>query len=220
MPDHDRDVDPEGAGTPRGGTAPTSPRVGRPGPAGSADGATGDVPATTVATVDRSSTDAGVDGGRRPRRRLDRGLLLASLVIAGGLVLIAWGLLGSVTGDEGIDRPDAIETLSPVENAVQALQQERIVVDLDFGYEAELEIDGQRLPVTRLGELELEPGEQADLPPTAVFDPGNSVISFQPTEGAPIESFAEGRHEVRVIFWRAAEGPDSARSYTWSFDVI
>jgi hypothetical protein len=156
----------------------------------------------------------------RPRRRLDRGLLIASLVIAGGLVLIAWGLIGAVTGDEGVDRPDAIESLSPVENAVQALQQERVVVDLEFGYEAELEIDGILLPTTRIGEVEVEPGEQVDLPPTAVFDGGNSIISFQPTEGAPIESFDEGRHQARVIFWKVEEGREFARSYVWSFDVI
>ncbi len=29
--------------------------------------------------------------------------------------------------------------------------------------------------------------------PTAVFDPGNSVITFRPTDGALIESFDEGR---------------------------
>ncbi len=156
----------------------------------------------------------------RPRRRLDRGLLIASLVIAGGLILIAWGLIGAVTGDEGVDRPQAIESLSPVENAVQALQQERVVVDLEFGYEAELEIDGILLPTTRIGEVEVEPGEQVDLPPTAVFDGGNSIISFQPTEGAPIESFDEGRHQARVIFWRIDEGREFARSYVWSFDVI
>jgi hypothetical protein len=151
---------------------------------------------------------------------MDRGLLVASLVIAGGLVLIAWGLIGAVTGNEGIDRPDAIQSLSPVENAVQVLQQERVFVDLDFGYEAELEVDGVLLPTTRIGEIELEPGEQINLPPTAIFDAGNSVISFQPVEGAPIESLSEGRHQVRVVFWKVEEGREFAQSYVWSFDVV
>ena len=159
-------------------------------------------------------------GDGRKHRNVDKGLLIASLVIAGGLVLIAWGLIGAVTGDEGVDRPDAIQSLSPVENTVQALQQERVFVDLEFGYEAELEIDGILLPTTRIGEVELEPGEQINLPPTAIFDAGNSVISFQPVEGAPIETLSAGRHQVRVIFWKVEEGRESAMSYVWSFDVV
>jgi hypothetical protein len=158
----------------------------------------------------------------RDRRRLDKGLLVASFVIAAGLALIVWGVGSAITGDDGIDRPEAIETLSPVENAIQVLQQERIVVDFEFGYEAELIIDGIPIPTSRIGEFtgEVEPGEQLTIPPTAVFDPGNSRIEFQPSEDGPIESFTEGRHEVRVIFWRIDEGRENARSYTWSFDVI
>lgn len=167
-----------------------------------------------------SEAPAGEGRRARRRRRIDRGLLIASLVIAGGLVLIIWGFLTAVTGDEGIDRPDAIESLSPVEDSVQVLQQDRVVVDLEFGYEARLVIDGIELPVTLLGRLEAEPGQQLPIPPTAVFDPGNAIISFQPTEGAPIEEFTQGRHEATVIFWRTEEGPDTARSYSWSFDVI
>ena len=59
-----------------------------------------------------------------------------------------------------------------------------------------------------------------DLPPTAVFDPGNAVLSFQPVEGALIESFTEGRHEAKVIFWKTAEGEDTARTYRWTFNVV
>lgn len=156
----------------------------------------------------------------RRRRRVDKGLLAASLVIAAGLVLIAWGMISAVTGDEGVDRPDEIESVFPVENATQVLQQTNVRVDLEAGYGAELEIDGVLLPTTRLGEVEAEPGEQVNLPPTAVFDAGNSVISFQPVDGAPIEEFSEGRHQVRVIFWNIEDGREYARSYVWSFDVV
>jgi hypothetical protein len=159
------------------------------------------------------------------RRRLDRGELIACFVIACGIVLIAWGMASAITGDDGIDRPDAIEELSPVENALQVFQQEQVVVDLQFGYEAVLVIDGIELPTERIGEFsgDLTPetaGQQISTPPTAVFDPGNSIISFRPTEGALIESFDEGRHQAQVIFWRPEEGRDTARSYRWSFEVI
>ncbi len=161
-----------------------------------------------------------------PKRRLDRGLLIASLVIACGLLLVIFGVTTALTGNDGVDRPEAIESLQPVENAVQVLQQERVVVDLEAGYEARLIIDGIELPTTVIGQSDVDPfeqpapGQQVDLPTTAVFDPGNAVISFQPVEGALIESFTEGIHEARVIFWRIEDGPEQARSYRWEFNVI
>ncbi len=153
------------------------------------------------------------------------GLLIACFVIACGVVLIGWGMTAAITGDDGVDRPDEIENLSPVENAKQAFQQEQVVVDLEFGYEAVLVIDGIELPTERLGEFggDLSPdsaGQQISTPPTAIFDPGNAILSFRPTEGAPIESFEPGRHQAQVIFWKTDEGRKSASSYRWSFNVV
>ena len=183
---------------------------------GDADGAT--LPA--VDEVDDPDT-AQVQG----RRKLDWGLVAACFVIASGLVAIAWGVGSAITGSDGIDRPDAIENLAPVENAQQTFQQEQILVDLQFGYEAVLVVDGIELPTERLGEFtgDLSPdnaGVQVSAPPTAVFDPGNSIITFRPSEGAPIESYTEGRHSVRLIYWKTDEGRENARSYRWSFDVV
>ena len=156
----------------------------------------------------------------RPRRRADRGLLIASFVIASGLALIVWGFFSAVTGEEGIDRPAEIESVSPVENAIQVLQQERISVDLEFGYQARLIVDGVLLETTNIGELEAEPGQLLALPPTAIFDPGSSVISFQPTENAAITEFTQGRHNARVEYWKIEDGPENASSYNWSFVVV
>ncbi len=162
--------------------------------------------------------DAAAPAARR--RRPDIGLLVASLVIACGAVLIVWGMTDALTGDDGVDRPVEIESVAPVENAVQVLQQEGVAVDFEYGYEGKLLIDGVELPITQLGQIDVEPGQMIELPPTAVFDPGNAVLSFQPVEGALIESFTEGRHEAQVIFWNTAEGEDTARSYRWTFNVI
>lgn len=183
-----------------------------------------DIEPLTDDLVVADGDEAHEDGrtGRRRRKPIDKGLLIACFVIACGLVLIIWGMSSAITGDDGIDRPEAIEELSPVENALQVLQQERIVVDLQFGYEAELEVDGILLPTSRIGEFDgdVEPGEQVSVPPTAVYDPGNARITFQPSEDALITSLEEGRHQVRVIYWPIDEGRSSARSYTWTFDVI
>jgi hypothetical protein len=184
----------------------------------------------TTDTADQTRDRAGELGadadadGPRPRKRIDKGLLAACFVIAAGLALIGWGLSSALTGTEGVDRPEVIEEISPVENAIQVLQQGNVMVDFEFGYEAVLVIDGIELETSRLGEVrdDIEPGEQQTTDPsTAVFDPGNARISFQPTEGAPIEEFSEGRHNAQVIYWRIEEGrEDGARSYRWSFDVI
>lgn len=182
--------------------------------------------ANTDTDVVPAPDEAPVAGPLRRRGRFDRGLFIASLVIAAGLVLIIWGFTVAVTGDDGIDRPDAIESVQPVENAVQVLQQERVVVDLEQGYEARLVIDDIELPTATIGQSDVdpaaptEPGQQVDLPTTAIFDPGNAVVSFQPVEGALIESFEQGTHEARVIFWKIEDGPDKALSYRWKFEVI
>jgi len=161
---------------------------------------------------------------KRSRRQLpDAGLLIACFVIACGLFAIIWGVTSALTGDDGIDRPDAIEELSPVENALQVFQQQQIRVNLQSGYEAYLIVDGIRLETTNIGQVTVEPendGQQLSIPPTAVFDPGNAVITFRPSDDAVITSFSEGRHTAQVVFWRIADGPDEAESYRWSFEVV
>lgn len=160
------------------------------------------------------------------RRRVDWSLVIPCMVIACAIVAIVWGVSAAVTGSDGIDRPDEIEGLSPVENAQQVFQQEQIVVDFEFGYTAVLIVDGIELPVANIGEFvgDLSPdnaGAQIETPPTAVFDPGNARIEFRPTEGALIESFEEGLHEVQVIYWKIDEDrATTAQSYRWRFNVV
>lgn len=176
--------------------------------------------------IERQPGAEPADAGPRPKRRFDRGLFIASLVIACGLALIIFGLTSALTGTDGVDRPEAIESVQPVENAVQVLRQDQIIVDLVAGYEARLVVDGIPIPTTVIGQsdvdpnVQAQPGQQIDVPTTAVFDPGNAVISFQPVEGAVIETFTQGTHEATVYFWKIQEGPDQASSYSWTFEVI
>lgn len=157
------------------------------------------------------------------RRRLDRSLLIASLAIAAGLSLIIWGVAVSVTGDESRPLPDAIEAVSPADGASQVPQQSGFVIDLATGYEGTLAIDGVELPVVRLDELggvDQEPGEQIDVPPVAVYEPGNATLSFTPSDAALVSSLGPGTHRATVTYWRTAEGRGEARSYTWEFTVV
>ena len=84
-------------------------------------------------------------------------------------------------------------------------------------------LDGIEIPTSRLEDIAgglPEPGQQIDLPPTAIYDQGDSLIRFEPRDGAVIESYSVGRHQVTVIFWKIEDGRNTARSYSWSFEVL
>ena len=154
-------------------------------------------------------------------RRVDQSRLLVSMGIALGIVLIVFGFASGITGDEARSFPAAIERMSPADGD-RVLRQAQIIVDFTTGYEASLNIDGIELPVTRLDELsstgaQPAPGAQVELPATAVFDPGNNVISFQPQPGALIESFTQGEHVATVRYWKILDGETKARTYQWRF---
>ncbi|MFM7820737.1 MAG: hypothetical protein ACKPAF_07895 [Actinomycetota bacterium] len=159
----------------------------------------------------------------RPRKKIDREKLLMSVGIAMGLVLIIFGFNASQTGRDESGLPDAIERISPADGD-RVLRQAQIIVDFIEGYEAVMFIDGMELPTTRLDELTSSgqpatPGAQVELPPTAVFDPGNSIISFQPQVGAVIEEFTQGEHQGKVLYWKILDGRSKARVYSWQFET-
>jgi len=160
----------------------------------------------------------------RPRkRRLSPEILVVSGAVALGLILVFLGLSSATTGRDALGYPDAIVDISPAPNDRQVLSQTEILVDLADGYEAILFLDGIELPVTRLEDvagLLAEPGQQIELPPTAIYDQGNSLIRFEPREGAPIERYGVGVHQAKVVFWKIEDGPVASRSYSWSFEVL
>lgn len=147
-------------------------------------------------------------------------VVLATLGLAAGLAMIVVGFDSGLTGREASRLPDAIEAISPADGQ-RVLRQSQVIVDFTEGWEATLEIDGVVLPVTRLDELTGDgatprPGAQVELPPTAVYDPGNFTISFLPQDGAPIAEFTQGEHTAIVRYWRT-DGSTKVRSYTWTF---
>lgn len=156
-------------------------------------------------------------------RRFDREKLLVSAGVAIGIALIVMGLSTASTGRDSQRLPVEFESLSPGPGD-QVLRQSQIFVDLVEGYEATLTVDGIALKTTRLDELTSsgaapKPGAQVEVPPTAIFDPGNFTISFLPQDGAPITEFAQGRHSVTVTFWKITDGPSKARTFSWDFEA-
>ncbi len=156
----------------------------------------------------------------------------ASLVIAIGLTAIVTGFLRATSGTDSSTLPPGIERVDPVQSAVRVPSQTKIFVDLAAGYTGELTIDGVRPPVVNLmGEVAVAPAgtTAGTLPAVApgaqqvggvIFEAGNATLTFTPTAGALIESFAEGRHTVTVTYWKLTSGRGAARSFTWTFDAF
>lgn len=157
------------------------------------------------------------------KRRIDKQALVVSGGVAVGLVLIVAGLNSATTGREAQRIPVMIERMSPGPGD-QVLQQSQILVDFVDGYEASLTVDGVELETTRLDELtgsngQVKPGAQVDVPPTAIYDPGNFTISFLPQSGAPIETFSQGQHSATVRFWKIEDGPAKSATFSWEFEA-
>lgn len=174
-------------------------------------------------TVDSDGLSPDGDGPVRPRRRVDKTVIIVSLLVALGMVLVIRGLLVGITGDERNNLPDLVERVDPVPEAVQALSQSNVFVDLAAGFTGVLVIDGieiETVNVDELGSVTVEPGQQIDLPPVTIYEPGNATLTFSPSDDAPISSFDSGDHQAEVIYWRIEDGRQRARTYTWTFTVV
>jgi hypothetical protein len=181
-------------------------------------------------TAAGSETTLGSEHAAQPiatrwwRRRPDKQLVVVSLVVAVGLVLVARGIAVGITGDERSNLPDQVEEVDPVPEAVQVLSQTRVFVDLTAGYTGAIVIDGTEIPTVDVGDLaeeqNLQPGQQIDLPPETIYEPGNATLTFTPSDGALITEFTSGLHTAQVIFWKVDEGRQRPRSYTWTFTVV
>ena len=151
---------------------------------------------------------------------LTAALLIASFVIAGGLALIIWGFFTAITGDEGIERSSrhriSLSRRERCAGPAAGTHRSRPRVRL----RSRAHPRRNRTRTTNIGRLEAQPGEQLVLPPTAIFDPGNAVISFVPNENAAITELTQGLHTARVEYWRLDEGRANAKSYNWTFVVV
>jgi hypothetical protein len=158
-----------------------------------------------------------------------RRLLICSFVIAAGIVLVIVGFRSSVTGKKALALPPTIEDIDPVRGAVGVPAQTAVFADLLSGYTGVFVIDGIELKTVDPNDLvandgstpvNIVPGQQVSLPATTIYERGNATLTFVPTEGAPIESFAQGTHTVTVIYWKILESREKSRTYTWTFSVF
>lgn len=165
------------------------------------------------------------------RGRIDPKLAIVSLAIAAGLVLIGYGVVISVTGDEVTKLPSAIESINPVPDAVQVPSQSSIIVDLASGFTGTLEIDGVLYatedPDRGRNAATAEPpapGQQVDIPAGVRYERGNYTLTFTPGDEVGFDEFPVGNHSVRVTYWKLEDEvngqPANERSYFWTFNIV
>ncbi len=156
-------------------------------------------------------------------RRLDNVVVIACFFLAIGVAFVARGLLVGVTGDDRSPLPANIEQVNPVPEAVQALSQTQVFADLADNFTGAFSIDGADIETVSIRDVASDnpqPGQQTSLPPVTIFEPGNATLTFVPSSGAPIESFSQGVHIVVLRYWNVEEGENTARTYTWTFNVV
>lgn len=139
-------------------------------------------------------------------------------VLAGGLGLILAGFASAKTGDEGNKPSDpAIERLIPQPGDSLQVNQDTVGVDLQTGFRGELLIDGELIPTVDLNQSSATTPFEEIL--QAVYDAGQGTVLFTPRQGAVIEAFSPGRHNIIVRYWKTTETKEQARTFTWGFDV-
>lgn len=155
-------------------------------------------------------------------RRPQPVLVVVSAIIAMCVVAMFIALDMAVTGEEGYKLPAAVQSVDPVRNATQVPAQTEVFVDLLTGYTGVLVVDGLELETVNLDELrgQAKPGQQIELPPTTVYEPGNATLTFNPSDGSSIPKFTPGDHVVQVIYWKITDGRGYAQSFEWSFEVF
>jgi hypothetical protein len=140
------------------------------------------------------------EGSRLVLRRV---VIAALLLLAGGLVVLSARYKGEPPDPALTD--SAVERLIPARDTPTAIRQAEIGIDLAFGYDADLVINGIDIP---------QDEERNDEPQAQVY--------FQPGPGKTIEALPPGPVEVTAIIWRPGDGQTrelGSRAVRWTFRV-
>jgi hypothetical protein len=160
----------------------------------------------------------GVSERRFQVPRLDGRRLLASLVVAVALALIIFGFASAQTGDQAVEITDpGIERVLPLPGAL-VLRQSQVGADLAPGYRGILIIDGQEIP-TQDAQATGDGNNDVSVNLDAVFDLAQNTVLFLPRQGATIEQFAPGDHQMTVLYWKLDETRQQAKRFDWKFKV-
>jgi hypothetical protein len=149
-------------------------------------------------------------------------VIVLGLLAAVGCVVVAARSAGD-TGS-GAELDSAIVSYTP-DPGGRVLRQSQVGVELEQGYDGRLTINGTQIPEDQMvGAIvpgseawdQLSP-EQQQLGPR----PNNkNLVMFQPGEGKAITEYDTGAVDVSVRFWKLSEGPDSARTVSYTIYVV
>jgi hypothetical protein len=124
------------------------------------------------------------------------------------LALAAWMLITAfITADTSVkvSYPDGIDSVDPLPKALTVPAQSTVKVDLSFGYDGALVINGREIPIDQINR-------------EAVKNTG--VFLFTPAEGSEFRLLPGPLVTAKVIFWpvtstRAKDGQE----FEWTFSV-
>jgi len=151
-----------------------------------------------------------------------RVVIVLLLLAAAGSLVIAAGSAEDTGKGGALD--SAIVSYTP-DPGGRVLRQSQVGVELEPGYDGRLTINGVAIPEEQMVGA-IVPGseawerltpEQQRLGPR----PNNkNLVMFQPGEGKAITEYDTGAVDVSVRFWKLDEGPDSARTVSYTIYVV
>ena len=158
----------------------------------------------------------------QPLFSLRRLVIVLLLAVAVGALVVADRSSGDTGSGVDLDRAILMYTPDP---GGRVLRQSQVGVELASGYDGRLTINGVSIPEEQMVGA-IVPGSEAweRLSPQQQRmgpRPNNkSLVMFQPGEGKAITEYDTGAVDVSVRFWTQSEGPDSARTVSYTIYVV
>jgi hypothetical protein len=137
-----------------------------------------------------------------------RALIVVAIVAAGALMV--WVYNNAVVGSDATSDslPDGVERLIP-DSGASVLTQSTVGIDLATGYDADLEINGER--ITNVVTDPDGDGLHKDL--------SVGRIEYRPGPGRRIEALEPTRNCVVAHVWRQEDGRASQQPVSWCFNA-
>jgi hypothetical protein len=169
-------------------------------------------------TMDNDVLERDLKLPKQPLFSVRRLVIVAILAAAFALLFYGFRDTGSAGGN---DQDDAIQRLIPDRND-RVLRQAEVGAELKEGYDGRLAINGVAIPEEQM-EGVMTPEAQAQLPPELAGKgprPNNkSSVRFKPGPGKAVTDLDTGAVELQLRYWSLEEGPENARTFTWTIYV-
>ncbi|HEU5152761.1 MAG TPA: hypothetical protein VFU19_19885 [Iamia sp.] len=147
-----------------------------------------------------------------------RRLVIVAVLAVAVLCLYVAGRSGGDTDPAATGATTAIESYQPSPGG-RVLRQSEVGVVLKSGYDGRISIDGIAIPEEQMVGAIDESNPEYD-PETGPRPNNKTVVKYQPGPGKAVTEYATGAVEVTIRYWRIADGPDAARTTTYTVRVF